>query len=64
MKLGPTGLITTTTRRLGPQVSTRILEVPISDSPSLTTMILHAKAESRNGAKPLPDFTAWVALQR
>jgi hypothetical protein len=64
VKIGPTGLITTTTRRLGPQVSTRILEVPISDSPSLTTLILHAKAESRNGARPSPDFTAWVALQR
>jgi hypothetical protein len=63
-KPGPTGLITTSVRSLGPQASTRALEVSISDSPELTRQIMHAKAAARNRVRPSPDYTPWVALQK
>jgi hypothetical protein len=44
VKPGPTGLITTTTASLDPQMATRVLEVPISDDATQTRKILLAHA--------------------
>ena len=43
-KRGPTGLITTSTRSLGGQMGTRVLEIPISDDPLQTRAVLNAHA--------------------
>ncbi|MCL0099934.1 hypothetical protein M1O55_03585 [Dehalococcoidia bacterium] len=64
VKQGPTGLITTSTRPLGDQASTRTLTVSISDSPEQTRMVMHAQADRANEAVVQPDFEPWIALQR
>ncbi|MBI4337354.1 MAG: hypothetical protein HY683_05950 [Chloroflexi bacterium] len=64
VKPGPTGLVTTSVKPLGEQASTRMLTVAISDSPEQTRRILHAQADRRNEALPLPEHGPWVALQR
>ena len=63
-KLGPTGLITTSTKPLGDQASTRTLTVSISDSPKQTRLVMHAQADRANDELVQPDFEPWVAAQR
>ncbi len=64
VKPGPTGLITTSTRPLGPQLDTRMLTVSIPDTPAQTRAVLATHAASVNGSRPAPDTTDLVALQR
>lgn len=60
-KAGPTGLlITTTAIHLHPENETRLLSVPLNDSPQQTHRILKAMA-SEQGQKV--DPTGWQALQ-
>ena len=63
-KPGPTGLITTSTRSLPPQMSTRLLTVPIPDTKGQVRAILRAHAASVNGQQPAVEAEALVALQR
>jgi hypothetical protein len=64
VKPGPTGLITTSTKTLGDQASTRTLTVSISDSPKQTRLVMHAQADRANDELVQPDFEPWVAAQR
>jgi hypothetical protein len=64
VKAGPTGLITTSTRPLGDQATTRTLTVSIPDSAEQTRLVLHAQADRANQALASPDLSQWVALQR
>ena len=64
VKAGPTGLMTTSTKSLGDQASTRTLTISISDSAEQTKLVLHAQADRANGDLKIPDLSAWVALQR
>lgn len=58
---GPTALFVTTTRlRLHPENETRILSLPVDDSPELTTQILLASTEEE---RPAVDFTRWHTYQ-
>ena len=63
VKPGPTGLITTSTKPLGEQASTRTLTVAIPDSAEQTRLIMRAKARQANHTIVEPDTTAWAALQ-
>jgi hypothetical protein len=63
-KPGPTGLITTSTRPLGDQASTRTLTVNISDSPQQTRLVLHAQADRTNHTLNPPDLSPLTALDR
>jgi hypothetical protein len=59
---GPTGLIVTTTAvSLHPENETRLLSVPVSDTPEQTRSILLAQAEERD---PQLDTARWHSLQR
>lgn len=67
-KEGPTGLITTGTRDLEPEMSTRMLRLTVSDSPDQTRAIIDADAQKRAGFRgeaPITDpFVAastWLA---
>lgn len=62
-KLGPTGLITTSTKPLPHQASTRTLTVPIPDTPEQTRRVLRVQAMRRNGLIELPDHEPWTAAQ-
>ena len=62
-KPGPTGLITTSTKPLGEQASTRNLTVTISDTEKQTRHILHAQADRANGAIPGIDLGPWINVQ-
>ena len=64
VKAGPTGLITTSTRPLGDQASTRMLTVSVPDSAEQTRLVLHAQANRINQTLATPDLSQWVALQR
>jgi hypothetical protein len=64
VKPGPTGLITTSTKPLGDQASTRTLTVTISDSTEQTRLVMHAQADRANEALVQPDLGIWVAAQR
>jgi hypothetical protein len=58
---GPTGLLVTTTKIfLHPENETRLLSVPVDDSPAQTRNVLREIA--RDGAGGV-DFTPWHALQ-
>lgn len=58
---GPTGLIiTTTSLSLHPENETRILTIPINDTPEQTAIILLAIA---NDSKEIPDLDQWIAFQ-
>ena len=58
---GPTGLITTTTKiALHPENETRLLSIPITDTPAQTKDVMLALAHE---AVQPPDVTRWVALQ-
>ncbi len=63
-KPGPTGLITTSTRPLGEQASTRTLAITLDDTPKQTRAIMHAHAEAVNALRAATDPSAFVALQR
>ncbi|MBM3943369.1 MAG: hypothetical protein FJ316_10705 [SAR202 cluster bacterium] len=64
IKPGPTGLITTSTRPLGDQASTRTLTVTIADTAEQTRLVLLAQAARANQALGTPELGPWVALQR
>ena len=58
---GPTGLIATTTAlRLDPELETRLLSVPVTDTAEQTGDVLVALAGDRS---PSPDLEPWHALQ-
>lgn len=60
---GPTGLITTTTAvTLHPENETRLLSIPVTDTPDQTHQILQALSEDRSDRLE-DDLTAWRALQ-
>jgi len=70
-KEGPTGLITTGVRELEFQTSTRVLNLPISDTPEQTRKILKAEAAIASGqavtAPPdliatFQDFQRWLVV--
>ena len=63
-KQGPTGLLTTSTKRLREQLSTRMLTVGIPDSPDHVREVLLALAEAVNGFGPVVDVAPFQALQR
>lgn len=63
-KPGPTGFITTTTGRVEKELETRVLTVPIDDTPQATRMIINAIAKQANGHAPEPpDLAPWLAAQ-
>ncbi len=65
VKPGPTGLITTSTEPLDPQMATRMLMVAVSETPEQTQVILFSQAASANGTQPNPpDVSVLRALQR
>lgn len=58
---GPTGLITTTTKvALHPENETRLLSIPIDDTPEQTRGVLRALAADEVAP---PELGRWVALQ-
>jgi hypothetical protein len=58
---GPTGLLVTTTAvRLHPENETRLLSIPVTDTPEQTKHVLLALADEANGAV---DVAPWHALQ-
>jgi hypothetical protein len=64
-KPGPTGLITTSTRSLGTQMGTRMLEVPVPDDAEQTRKVLAAHADSvMPGTAKVTDLGPFIALQR
>jgi len=65
-KAGPTGLITTSTRPLAPQLHTRLLPVHIVNSYDqlITFQVILAKADRATGRLPAPDLEPFLALQR
>src|SRR5262245_60659061 len=65
VKPGPTGLMTTSTRSLGPQMSTRMLEIPLPDDKEQTRAVMKAHARSvQPGQDKQEDLTPYLALQR
>ena len=65
-KYGPTGLITTSTKSLGTQMGTRMLEVPLTDDASQTRNILLAQAcrAEAPGFVESFDVGPFIQLQR
>jgi len=63
-KEGPTGLLTTSTRPLRPQLNARLLPVPVAGDEDLTRTVLLTKAQRAAGEKVSPDLAPFVALQR
>ena len=64
-KPGPTGLITTSTKSLDAQMTTRMLEMPISDDAAQTLSILEMQAEAAASTSlKRPDVEPLLALQR
>jgi hypothetical protein len=65
VKPGPTGLITTSTRSLGTQMGTRMLEVPLPDDAEQTRKVMqaHALTVMPAIAEP-PDLEPFLAVQR
>jgi hypothetical protein len=58
---GPTGLIVTTTAvSLHPENETRLLSIPVTDTPAQTALILGRMASNR---REVVDFERWHALQ-
>jgi hypothetical protein len=59
---GPTGLLVTTTAvRLHPENETRLLEIPVDDTPEQTSRIMVALAEESQGVAV--DMELWHGLQ-
>jgi hypothetical protein len=64
-KLGPTGLITTSTRSLGHQLGTRVLEVSLADDPDQTRQVMRAHARSVLPVSSTPlDLSPLLSVQR
>lgn len=64
-KEGPTGMITTGTRRLREQMATRMLEITVTDDPAHTRNILLAQARGLlSDDTPSADLEPFLALQR
>src|SRR5262249_55205225 len=65
---GPTGVILTTTQiRLHPENETRLLSVPVDDTPEQTRRVLASIAEHGNEACDLGEWHAlqeWLALRQ
>lgn len=60
LREGPTGLILTTTRvHVHPEVETRLLSIPVNDSPEQTRRVFRAAA---NDERRMPDFRRWHSL--
>ena len=58
---GPTGLIVTTTRhRLHPENETRLLSVPVCDTPAQTHAVMVALADA---PQPEPELADWIGFQ-
>jgi hypothetical protein len=66
VKLGPTGLITTTTAAsLHPENETRLLSLGVVDSPAQTAAVMRALGRrAASGDTPGGDLTEWEAFQR
>ena len=65
VKAGPTGLLTTSTKSLGTQMGTRVLEIPIPDDPQQTRDVLKAHARSVSCSNHAEvDIAPYLALQR
>jgi hypothetical protein len=66
VKEGPTGLImTTTAMRLHPEDETRLISLPIKDSPEQTAAVLKAQAMKALGIADVEANTApWIALHK
>jgi hypothetical protein len=63
-KPGPTGLITTSTKPLGDQMGTRMMEITVPDTPEQTRAVFRAHAQTVTGnPSRRPDVTPWKALQ-
>lgn len=64
-KTGPTGLITTSTRTLRHELSTRVLRVPMAEDVNTTHEVIALKGRSAAGktASP-PDFAVFIAVQQ
>ena len=66
-KKGPTGLITTLTTPLPPQMATRVLEAKIPEDKEQTRLIMVTQAAGASGKAPAPtrvDLEPFVAVQR
>lgn len=64
-KKGPTGLITTSTKALEPEITTRLLAVPIADDRTLTQAIIARQClEAAGEGVAEPDPTPWIAAAR
>jgi ATPase subunit of ABC transporter with duplicated ATPase domains len=65
-KLGPTGIITTTTAAsLHPENETRLLSLGVIDSPAQTAVVMKALGRrAASGDSPGGDLTEWEAFQR
>jgi hypothetical protein len=59
---GPTGLIVTTTAvKLHPENETRLLSIPVNDTPEQTRQVLRALADEDEQLRP--DLLPWLTLQ-
>lgn len=64
-KPGPTGLITTSTQALQEEIETRLISLPITDTPEQTRDVVREQAEAAAGRRPPePDLSAWTAASR
>ncbi len=64
-KPGPTGLLTTSTKPLDPEISTRLLEIHIGDSSTQTRAIIDRSAEEAAGRTPeAADLAPWHAASK
>lgn len=65
VKPGPTGLITTTTKDLEPEVATRLLQMHIVESADQTRAVLRALADRASGSPEQDlDLDRWHAARR
>jgi len=65
VKAGPTGLITTSTKSLGLQMSTRTLEIHLADDAEQTRAIMRAQAKRANPNNDAEvDLQPYLALQQ
>jgi DNA primase len=63
-KPGPTGLITTSTKSLGPQMSTRTLEMPLRDDEDQTRAVMLSHAhKTQHRSEKLINLEPFIALQ-
>lgn len=63
-KAGPTGIVTTSTRNVEPELETRMLTLSVRDDPSHSRRILRATARRAAGESQLVNRAPFIALQR